>query len=152
MSEYVYDPRRVHGQDGVDWQERVNFERLRKERLERARSMMKKHGLGALICFNGENIRYITSTWQGNWKANIFVRYCVLPENGEPVLFETVGADMECAIIDAPWLKGRIKPAITWVWSGPAQPVLVKKMAESIKNVLKENGVAQEKVGLDVFD
>ena len=45
------------------------------------------------------------SVFQGNWKNNIFIRYCVLPRGGEPVLFETAGSDLECAKIDAPWLE-----------------------------------------------
>jgi hypothetical protein len=35
---------------GTDWQQRVNWDRLREYRIERARQMMKKHGLGALLC------------------------------------------------------------------------------------------------------
>ena len=52
---------------------------------------MEKHDLGAVICFVGENVRYITGVFQGNWKNNIFIRYCVLPRGGDPVLFETAG-------------------------------------------------------------
>lgn len=99
---HEYSARRVYGQRGVDWQENIDFAHLRKERLDRARKMMKKRSLGALLCFNGENIRYLTSVWQGQWKANIFIRYCVLPKGGESVLFETSGADMDCARMDAP--------------------------------------------------
>ena len=29
--------------------------------------------LGALVCFVGENVRYITSVFQGNWKVAAFV-------------------------------------------------------------------------------
>jgi Xaa-Pro aminopeptidase len=36
---HKYDARRVYSQTGADWQERVNFERMRKERLARAYSM-----------------------------------------------------------------------------------------------------------------
>ena len=35
------------GTVGMDWQQRVNWDRLRNYRTERARAMMKKHGLGA---------------------------------------------------------------------------------------------------------
>jgi len=50
----------------------------------------------ALVCFVGENVRYITSVFQGNWERNnIYIRYCVLPRGGEPVLFETAGSDLE---------------------------------------------------------
>jgi hypothetical protein len=46
--------------------------------------MMERHDLGALVCFVGENVRYITSVFQGNWKNNIYIRYCVLPRGGNP--------------------------------------------------------------------
>ena len=82
---------------------------------------MEKHDLGALVCFVGENVRYITSVFQGNWKNNIFIRYCVLPRGGDPVLFETAGSDLECAKIDAPWLNGQ-HPARRSRGSGRRRP------------------------------
>ena len=94
--------------------------------------MMEEHDLGALVCFVGENVRYITSVFQGNWKNNIFIRYCVLPRGGDPVLFETAGSDLECAKIDAPWLKGNIRPAITWKWAETAEEMMADQMAKSV--------------------
>src|SRR5205085_11339485 len=38
------------GIGGLDWQQRVNWDRMRKYRLERARERMKAHGLGAILC------------------------------------------------------------------------------------------------------
>ncbi|WPD18537.1 Xaa-Pro peptidase family protein [Thermaerobacter composti] len=150
---HEYHPRRIYSTTGTDWQERVNFDRLRRDRLARMREQMEAHDLGALICFVGENIRYITGVWQGNWKNNIFIRYCVLPRGGEPVLFETVGSDLHCARMDAPWLKPEnIRPAITWRWAEGAEQSQVEKMAKSIYEVLVENGVQNERVGIDVMD
>ena len=149
---HEYDPRRAFSTTASDWQMRVDFDRLRRDRLTRARLMMEKHDLGALVCFVGENIRYITSVFQGNWKNNIFIRYCVLPRGGDAVLFETAGSDMECAKIDAPWLKGNIRPAITWKWSMTAEEMMADRMASSIHEVLKENGVENERIGIDVYD
>jgi Xaa-Pro aminopeptidase len=149
---HEFDPRRVYSTTATDWQGRVDFDRMRKDRLARARAMMEKHDLGALVCFVGENVRYITSVFQGNWKNNIFIRYCVLPRDGDPVLFETAGSDMECAKIDAPWLKGNIRPAITWKWSQTAEEMMADRMANSVYEVLKENGVENEKIGFDVYD
>jgi len=149
---HEYDPRRNYSVTGADWQQRINFERLRKERLERARAKMEEHDLGALILFKGENVRYVTSVFQGNWKNNIFIRYAVLPRGGDPVLFETIGSDMECAKIDAPWLKGNIRPAITWKWAEGAEGMMVEKMAKGIYEVLEENGVEKEKIGIDIMD
>jgi Xaa-Pro aminopeptidase len=149
---HEWDPRRTYSTTGTDWQARVDFDRLRKDRLNRARMMMEKHDLGAVVCFVGENVRYITSVYQGNWKNNIFIRYCVLPRGGDPVLFETAGSDMECAKIDAPWLKGNIRPAITWKWAETAEQMMADRMVESVYRVLEENGVTKEKIGVDMMD
>ncbi len=150
---HEHDPRRIYSTTGTDWQARVDFDRMRKDRLARARMKMEEHDLGAVVCFVGENVRYITSVFQGNWKNNIFIRYCVLPRGGEPVLFETAGSDLECAKIDAPWLKdGNIRPAITWKWAETAEEMMADKMVESIRQVLRENGVENEKIGLDIAD
>ncbi len=149
---HEHDPRRTFSTTATDWQARVQFDRLRGERLARARKMMEAHDLGALVCFVGENVRYITSVFQGNWKNNIYIRYCVLPRGGDPVLFETAGSDLECAKIDAPWLKGNIRPAITWKWAETAEAMMADRMAQSILQVLKDNGVDEERIGIDVYD
>jgi Xaa-Pro aminopeptidase len=149
---HEHDPRRTYSTTATDWQARVDFGRLRSDRLARARMMMEKHDLGALVCFVGENVRYITSVYQGNWKNNIYIRYCVLPRGGDPVLFETAGSDLECAKIDAPWLEGNIRPAITWKWAETAEPMMADRMVASIMRVLTENGVEKERIGVDVYD
>jgi Xaa-Pro aminopeptidase len=146
------DPRRLYSQTGADWQYRVDFERLRRERLEKTRAQLEAFDLGALVLYAGANIRYVTGSYQGNWKYNINIRYVVLPRGGEPVLFETAGSDMHCARIDLPWMQDRIRPAITWQWAEGAVPHMAGKMVESVMEVLKENGVEKEKIGIDNFD
>jgi Xaa-Pro aminopeptidase len=147
-----WDPRRVYSQTGADWQQRVNFERLRQDRLQRAREQMDAHDLGALVLFAGANVRYVTGSYQGNWKYNINIRYAVLPNGGEPVLFETAGSDLQCAIIDLPWMEGRIRPAMTWQWAEGAVPHMVGKMADSVIGVLDAHGVRKERIGIDNLD
>ena len=64
---------------GMDWQQRVNWDRLREYRIERARTMMKKHGLGAVLCMYDENVRYITGTLTPGWnRLNPGLRYAML--------------------------------------------------------------------------
>ena len=149
---HEYLARQVYSTTATDWQERVNFYRMRADRLAKAKEMMERHDLGAMVLFVGENIRYVTGMFQGNWKNNIFIRYCVLPRGGEPVLFETVGSDSECAKIDAPWLAGHIRPAMTWKWAEQAEEYMAKKMANSVFEGLKDAGVEKEKIGIDVMD
>ena len=77
------------GTVGMDWQQRVNWDRLREYRIERARAMMKKHGLGALLCMYDENVRYITATLTPGWcRLKPGLRYAMLCGDGRPILFE----------------------------------------------------------------
>jgi len=147
-----WDPRRVYSQTGADWQQRVDFERMRQDRLQRAREQMDADDLGALVLFAGANVRYVTGSYQGNWKYNINIRYAVLPNGGEPVLFETAGSDLQCAKIDLPWMEGRIQPAMTWQWAEGAVPHMAGKMADSIIEVLEAHGVRKERIGIDNLD
>jgi len=59
---------RTYGLMGVDWEERVQFERRRNERLARTKKQLKQSELGALLCFDMNNIRYITATHIGTWR------------------------------------------------------------------------------------
>jgi len=149
---HEWDPRRLYSQTGADWQYRVDFDRLRKERLQRAREQMDAHDLGALVLFAGANIRYVTGSYQGNWKYNINIRYVVLPNGGEPVLFETAGSDLQCAKMDMPWMEDRIHPAMTWQWAEGAVPHMAGKMADSVVGVLEEADVRSERIGIDNLD
>jgi Xaa-Pro aminopeptidase len=149
---HEWDPRRVYSQTAADWQYRVDFDRLRKDRLAKVREQMNIHELGALVLFAGANIRYVTSSYQGNWKYNINIRYAVLPNGGEPVLFETAGSDLHCAKIDLPWMTGRIHPAITWQWAEGASQFMAARMAQSVVEVLDAHNVRNERIGIDNFD
>jgi hypothetical protein len=75
------------GQMGVDFEERVNYERLRKGRLERAKESLRQHELGALLCYDFDNIRYITGTHVGEWCRNKMNRFTILPIGEDPFAF-----------------------------------------------------------------
>ncbi len=149
---HEWDPRRLYSKSGVDWQYRVDFDRLRSERLAKTREQMEINDLGALVLFAGANIRYVTGSYQGNWKYNINIRYCVLPNGGDPVLFETAGSDLQCARIDLPWMKDKIRPAMTWQWAEGAVPHMAGKMVNTVLEVLDEAGVRNERIGIDNLD
>jgi hypothetical protein len=116
------------------------------------KDQMSARDLGALVLFAGANIRYVTASYQGNWKYNINIRYAIVPHGGEPILFETAGSDLHCAEIDLPWMEGRINPAITWQWAEGAVPVMAGRMAQSVVDVLEAHGLRKERVGIDNFD
>jgi Xaa-Pro aminopeptidase len=140
---------------GVDWQERINWERLRTYRLESARARMKAHGLGAMLCMYDENVRYLTATITPGWcRLKPGLRYALLCGDGLPILFEQgdigVQINRHC-----PWLpEENIRYSYAWIKgaAGPAAEEQVKKFTKAILEEMKRHGVAGEKLGVDFVD
>ena len=78
----------TYGTMGVDWEQRVDFDRLRRERLARAKEHLDASELGALLCFDMNNIRYLTATHIGTWAMDKLVRFALLPQGDEPILWD----------------------------------------------------------------
>jgi hypothetical protein len=135
---------------GVDFQERVNFDRLRKERFERTRKKMKENGIDTLLLFNGDNIRYATGTFDYIWRT--FMRYAIVPAASDPIVFEPVGPDTEHVLMNNPWLKGRVRPSMVWAGAWSAEEQMADKFARGVKEALKEEGVLSGRIGGDMLD
>ena len=71
------------GIQSVDWEERVNWDRLKDYRLSRVRMAMDEHGIEALLLFETSNIRYLTSTHIGDWAFNKGERDALITRNGD---------------------------------------------------------------------
>src|SRR4030081_3743798 len=79
-------PMPAPGHSGVDFEERVNFRRLHDYRLNRARQALANSQLGSILCFDNNNIRYLTSTVIGEWSRDKMCRFALLTGNDEPYL------------------------------------------------------------------
>jgi Xaa-Pro aminopeptidase len=79
---------RTYGPNAVDWEQRVDLERLRTERLQRLKNELERSELGALLTFDFANIRYMTATHIGTWAMDKLIRFAVLPRGGEPVIWD----------------------------------------------------------------
>ena len=75
------------GKYAVDYEERVDYPRLRAERLARARAQLNKEGIGAMVTWDEANIRYITSYYVTTPMMPAEVQCVFLPRNGEAILF-----------------------------------------------------------------
>jgi len=139
-----------YGTMGVDFEERVNFDRLRRERLEKAKAALEASSLGSLVCYDFDNIRYITGTSVGEWCRNKMNRYCILPKRGEPLLFDPATPAKKIA---CPWIADRVFPAVGSMRGAiPTETGSVEKVAEDVYKWLKEYGVEKEPVGMDIAD
>ena len=149
MSEFV---QKLHwGGEGVDWDERINFARMREQRLAKAKLAMKENGVAACLLARPENIRYVTSTMAVDFIDQL--RYAVAFAEHDPILYQ-----MPPGLVPGicPWLKPEnVRCAIQWA-NGAAGPDATwnaaQKFAALIKNDMKEKGLEGEKLAIDKFD
>src|SRR6476619_4091345 len=95
---------KTFGLTAVDWEERVDVGRLRTQRLARAKRLLAESELGAVLCFDMNNIRYLTATHIGTWAMDKLIRFALLPQNGEPILWD-FGSAARHHQIYCPWLN-----------------------------------------------
>src|SRR6184192_4106076 len=144
---------KTYGLMGVDWEERVNFERLRSERLARIKKLLKESELGALLCFDMNNIRYVTSTHIGTWAMDKLVRFCLLPQNDDPIMWD-FGSAARHHQMYCPWLgEGRSRAGISLL-RGAMSPESgrAEDVARKIRVELEARGLLHEPLGVDMVE
>ena len=153
MSEFAQTAIPAPGTMGVDFEERVDFGRLRAYRLTRARAALDRSELGSLLCFDMNNIRYITSTNIGEWARDKLMRFAVLAQGAEPVLWD-FGSAAKAHRLHSPWLRPENSRAGLTGLRGSIAPDagFFARAAREIKDVLSEAGVAEEPVGMDISE
>ena len=91
------------GPNAVDWETRVDMDRLRAERLARLRTELEQSDLGAVLAFDFTNIRYMTSTHIGTWAVDKMIRFALLVRGGEPIVWDFGSAARHHQLYN-PWL------------------------------------------------
>lgn len=138
---------------GVDWEERVDYARLRDYRLARARQALEASDLGALLVFESSNIRYLTATHIGTWGYNKTERWALLTRTGEPWIWD-FGSAAKNHRLYSPWLKPEQSNGGNNGLQGAIAPTsgLPEGTAQQIASILKEEGVAGMPIGVDVIE
>jgi Xaa-Pro aminopeptidase len=138
---------------GVDWEERVRYDRLREERLVRITRLLAASELGALLCFDMTNIRYITATHIGTWASDKLNRFCLLPQGDEPIMWDFGSAARHHQLYN-PWLgDGRSRAGISTL-RGAMSPESgrAEDVAKKIRIELEQRGLLGEPVGVDAIE
>ena len=84
----------VYGTKGmmqVDYEDRINFQRMREYREGRIQQFLEKTDFSCLILFATENKRYATSTGSTSPEVDNMGRYAIVPRGGKPYIFGTSG-------------------------------------------------------------
>ncbi len=141
------------GHMGVDYEMRVDFDRLRKYRIGRAKDSLNASGCGSFLLFDFYNIRYTTQSWVGGALGDKMTRYALLARGGEPMLWD-FGSAVRHHKLYSPWLKEENnRPGMLGMRGAvaPSAGLMVAAVKE-IKGLLEDAGVANEPVGIDIVE
>jgi Xaa-Pro aminopeptidase len=141
---------RSFGTMAVDWEQRVDFDRLRRERLARAKARLEESELGALLCFDMANIRYLTATHIGTWAIDKLIRFCLLPRGDEPILWDFGSAARHHKLF-CPWLGEERSRAGISTLRGSVEG-RAESVAQKIRAELEERELLGEPLGVDVVE
>src|SRR6266481_2915338 len=108
---------KTYGPMAVDWEKRIDFDRLRRERLDRAKALLAKSEMGALLCFDMNNVRYLTATHIGSWAQDKISRFTLLPQDDDPILWD-FGSAARHHQLNCPWLGDRSRAGISLLRGG----------------------------------
>ena len=151
------------GTTAVDWESRLDIDRLRRDRLRKLKAELDRSDLGALLTFDFHNIRYMTATHIGTWAMDKMIRFALLPRGGDPVLWDFGSAarhhQLQSRWLDEPHeaagrgehygaragistLRGAISPG-----NGRAEDVAAK-----VAGVMADFGLAGQPIGVDLVE
>ncbi len=152
-SEFAQTSIAAPGITGVDWEERVEFNRLREYRITRARQALEKSDLGALLVFESNNIRYLTATHIGTWAFNKLERWALITRTGEPWIWD-FGSAAKNHRMYSPWLRPAQSRGGNNGLQGAIAPTsgLPQGTAREIAAILREEGVADMPIGTDFIE
>ncbi|MBL7261103.1 M24 family metallopeptidase [Paractinoplanes lichenicola] len=141
------------GHMAVDYEERINFDRLRRYRLERAQKALAGSECGAFLLFDFYNIRYTTQTWIGGALGDKMTRYALLTRSGGPTLWD-FGSAARHHKLYAPWLDEADCRAGMLGMRGAIAPSagLMESAVREIKGMLEDAGLLDAPVGVDIVE
>src|SRR5262250_1501450 len=146
-------PLQAPGHMQVDFEERVDVQRLHGYRLGRVRQALARSGLGALLVFDQHNIRYLSGTVIGEWARDKLTRWSLLTGTGDPWVWD-FGSAARHHRLYAPWIPPKQSLAGMVGLRGAVSPKagLFTQAAREIRDILRAEGVAGMPLGIDVVE
>ncbi len=138
------------GTMGKDWEAGIDFRKLVIDRAERAKAAIKAAGLGGVLCFNYDSIRYVTGTHIGEWGRDKFDRYALCPAEGDPYLWDPAPPAKRKS---SPWMADRVEAPISTL-QGALPPLhgIQNDFAKQVKARLIDLGIDKKPLGIDLME
>ncbi len=142
--------RLTFGTGVADWQQRIDVDRMRRERAEKARAVMRARGIPALLAAGPANTRYLTGLRGPEFAPQLW--YVLFLAAGAPVVFHHAGW-IRSYPSQVPWItEWRLARA----WLPGAGPEAIadetKLFATGIADELASRGLSKDQLAVAGFD
>src|ERR1700684_3030335 len=143
---------KTNGKMAVDWEQRLNFDKLRKDRLNNVKHALAKSEMGALLCFDMNNVRYITATNIGSWAQDKMSRFTLLPQKDEPILWD-FGSAAKHHQLHCPWLGERSRAGIPLLRGAMSRKMgRAEDVPKKMRGELEMRALLTEPLGVDIVE
>ncbi len=133
-----------------DWELGIDYQRMVRERAARAQRAVSAAGLGAVLCFQFDNVRYVTGTHIGEWARDKFDRYALCPAEGEALLWDPAPPAKR---LSSPWIAERVSAPVSVLQGAlPPRTRVQNEFARQIKRALERLGVENRPLGVDIVE
>ena len=144
----------THGMMQVDYEQRIDFDRMREHRVSRIKKYMDEFDIECLLLFDTANKRYSTSTAVASPEVDNMGRYAIVPRNGYPHIFG-FGSEVAAEKLYCPWIAdytfpahGTMHGALPMVWK------CYEGFLKDLDMVLANHGMDKHKskIGVDIVE
>ena len=138
----------------VDWEQRVDFPRLRQDRLDRAKASLESSDLGAVLLFDPNNIRYVTSTHIGEWARDKNARFAsAAAQRRSDPLGLWIRRPPPPAVRSVAARRRTFAPGVAPMRGAmPVETGIPDRLGGQIAHELRELGLQDEPLGIDMAD
>lgn len=144
----------THGMMQVDYEQRIDFDRMRQHKVSRIKQYMDKLDIECLLLFETGNKRYATSTAVASPEVDNMGRYAIVPRNGEPHIFG-FGSEVKAEKLYCPWIKDFTFPAHSTMYGAlPMDWKCYEAFLKDLDMVLANHKLDKKKVkiGVDIAE
>jgi Xaa-Pro aminopeptidase len=138
----------------VDYEQRIDFDRMRQHKVSRIKQYMDKFDIECLLLFETGNKRYATSTAVASPEVDNMGRYAIVPRNGEPHIFG-FGSEVKAEKLYCPWIKDFTFPAHSTMYGAlPMDWKCYEAFLKDLDMVLANHKLDKKKVkiGVDIAE
>ena len=144
----------TQGMMQVDYEQRMNFDRMREYRVARIKKYMDEFDIECLLLFDTGNKRYSTSTAVASPEVDNMGRYAIIPRNGYPHIFG-FGSEVAAEKLNCPWIADYTFPAHGTMYGAlPMDWKCYEGFLKDLDMVLDNHGLDKSKcrIGVDIIE